>query len=108
MNEDNIAALESILGHDDSCWLATLPVPHSYGESNLFAREPVMFRKKKRVAEDEGRVAENEGGYSRQQSRGILIPTSSPAVVDEWTNVKKQVQLWAWEVSQIVTALLFA
>ena len=54
MNEDNIAALESILGHDDSCWLATLPVPHSYGESNLFAREPVMFRKKKRVAEIEG------------------------------------------------------
>ena len=88
MNEDNIAALESILGHDDSCWLATLPVPYSYGECNLFAREPVMFRKKKRVAED-------EGGYSRQQSKGILIPTSSPAVVDEWTNVKKQVQLWA-------------
>jgi hypothetical protein len=61
----------------------------------------LMFRKKKRVAED-------DGGYSRQQSRGILIPTSSPAVVDEWTNVKKQVQLWAWEVSQIATALLFA
>jgi hypothetical protein len=100
MNEVNIAALESILGHDDSCWLATLPVPYSYGESNLFAREPVLFRKKKRVAED-------EGGYSRQQSRGILIPTASPAVVEEWTNVKKQVQLWGWEVSEIVSALLF-
>ncbi len=103
MNEDNIAALESILGHDDSCWLATLPVPTSYGESNLFAREPVLFRKKKRVAEDEG-----EGGYSRQQSRGILIPTSSPAVVEQWTNVKRIVQLWGWEVSEIVSALLFA
>jgi hypothetical protein len=101
MNEDNIAALESILGHDDSCWLATLPVPYSYGESNLFAHEPVLFRKKKRVAED-------EGGYSRQQSRGILIPTASLAVVEEWTNVKKQVQLWGWEVSEIVSALLFA
>ena len=76
MNEDNIAALESILGHDDSCWLATLPVPCSYGESNLFVREPVLFRKKKRVAED-------EGAYSRQQSRGILIPTASPAVVEQ-------------------------
>jgi hypothetical protein len=76
MNIDNIAALESILGHDDSCWLATLPAPTSYGESNLFAREPVMFRKKKLSAED-------EGGYSRQQSRGILIPTSLPAVVEE-------------------------
>jgi hypothetical protein len=108
MNEDNIAALESILGQDDSCWLATLPVPYSYGESNLFAREPVLFRKKKRVAEDEGRVAENEGGYSRQQSRGILIPTASRAVVEEWTNVKKQVQLWGWAVSETVSALLFA
>ena len=103
MNEVNIAALESILGHDDSCWLATLPVPYSYGESNLFAREPVLFRKKKRVGGDEG-----EGEYSRQQSRGILIPTSSPAVVEQWTNVKKQVQLWGWEVSEIVSALLFA
>ena len=88
MNEDNIAALESILGHDDSCWLATLPVPCSYGESNLFAREPVMFRKKKRVEED-------AVGYSRQQTRGILIPTSSPAVLEEWINVRKQLQLWA-------------
>ena len=59
MNEDNIAALGSILGHDDSCWLATLPVPNSYGESNLFAREPALFRKKKRIVGDEG-----EGEYS--------------------------------------------
>jgi hypothetical protein len=29
MNEDNIAALDQSIGHDGSCWLATLPVPTS-------------------------------------------------------------------------------
>ncbi len=27
---------------------------------------------------------------------------------EQWTNVEKQVQLWGWEVSEIVSALLFA
>jgi hypothetical protein len=64
MNEDNIAALDQSIGRDGSCWLATLPVPMTCGEYNLFACEPVLFRKKK------GQVAENEeGGYSRQQTR---------------------------------------
>jgi hypothetical protein len=67
----------------------------------LFARDPVLFRKKKRFAEDD------EGGYSRKQSRGIQIPTSIPAVVDQWANLRKQVQLWAWEVIRIVRALPF-
>ena len=98
MNEDSIAALDQIVRHDVGCWLATLPVPHRYGESNLFAREPVFFRKKKRVEGD-------AVGYSRKQTRGILIPTSSPAVLEEWINVRKQVQLWAWEVSPIVSGL---
>jgi hypothetical protein len=101
MNEDGILALDQILGDNNSGWLATLPVPHSHGESNLFARDPVLFRKKKRVVEDD------DGGYSRKQSRGIQIPTSFPAVVDQWTNLRKQVQLWAWEVSSIVSALPF-
>ncbi len=105
MNEDDILALDQIVGHDNSCWLATLPVPlpvpHRHGESNLFARDPVLFRKKKRFAEDD------EGGYSRKQSRGIQIPTPSPAVVDQWANLRKQVQLWAWEVIRIVSALPF-
>ena len=101
MNEDDILALDQFLGHDNSCWLATLPVPHRHGESNLFARDPVLFRKKKRFAEDD------EGGYSRKQSRGIQIPTSIPAVVDQWANLRKQVQLWAWEVIRIVSALPF-
>ncbi len=72
MNEDHIAALDQSMGqgHDVSCWLATLPVPTSCGEYNLFAREPVLFRKK------QGKVGENEdAGYSRQQTRGIQIPT---------------------------------
>ena len=104
MNEDHIAALDQSMGmgqgHDVSCWLATLPVPTSYGEYNLFAREPVLFRKKK------GKVGENEdAGYSRQQTRGILIPTSSPAVVHEWRNVRQLLQLWAWEVSPSILIL---
>ncbi len=91
MNEDNIAALDQSIGHCGSFWLATLPVPTTYGEYNLFACQPVLFRKKK------GLVAENEeGGYSRQQTKGIQIPTSSPAVVHEWTNVRQLLQLWAW------------
>ena len=82
------------------CWLATLPVPTTYGEDNLFACQPVLFRKKK------GRVAENEeGGYSRQQTKGIQIPTSSPAVVHEWTNVRQLLQLWAWEVIPSILVL---
>ena len=90
MNEDSIAALDQIVGHDVGCWLATLPVPHTYGESNLFAREPVMFRKKKRVEED-------AVGYSRQQTRGffLYLPRRQLAVLEEWINVRKQVQLWA-------------
>jgi hypothetical protein len=100
MNEDHIAALDQSIGHDVSCWLATLPVPTSYGEYNLFAREPVLFRKKK------GKVGGNEdAGYSRQQTRGIQIPTSSPAVVHEWTNVRQLLQLWAWEVSPSILIL---
>jgi hypothetical protein len=64
MNEDNIAALELlILGHG-GCWLATLPVPHRHGESNLFAPEPVLFRKKVRVAEDEGVFKEAIEGHT--------------------------------------------
>jgi len=69
----------------------------------LFARDPVLFRKKKRFVEDD----DDEGGYSRKQSRGIQIPTSIPAVVDQWANLRKQVQLWAWEVIRIVSALPF-
>ncbi len=101
MNVDNIAALDRIVFHDAGYWLATLPVPLRHGESNLFAREPVLFRKKKHVAED-------DVGYSRQQTRGIRIPTSSLAIPQEWCNVRKQVQLWAWEVRPIVSALPFA
>jgi hypothetical protein len=47
MNEDKIAALDQSIGHDGSCWLATLPVPTTYGEYNLFGCQPVLFRKKK-------------------------------------------------------------
>ncbi len=62
MNEDDILALDEILGGDNGCWLETPPVPQRHGESNLFARDPVLFRKKKRVAEDD------EGGYSRSEA----------------------------------------
>jgi hypothetical protein len=101
MNVDNILALDQIVCHDAGFWLATLPVPCRYGEFNLFAREPVLFRKKKDVGKD-------DVGYSREQTRGIPIPTSSLAVPQEWCNVRKQVQLWAWEVSSIVSAQPFA
>jgi hypothetical protein len=73
MNEDDILASDQILGDDNSGWLATLPVPHRHGESNLFARDPVLFGKKKRVAEDD------EGGYSRKQSRVVEGHTDTNA-----------------------------
>ena len=71
-----------------------------YLDCSLLTREPVLFRKKR------GKVGENEdAGYSRQQTRDILIPTSSPAVVHEWRNVRQLLQLWAWEVSPSILIL---
>jgi hypothetical protein len=97
MNEDNIAALDQSIGHDVSCWLATLPVPTTYGEYNLFACQASLCcfgRRRGKVQK-----MKKEGIQSRQKTNGIQIPTSSPAVVHEWTNVRQLLQLWAWEVA---------
>jgi hypothetical protein len=75
MNEDDILALDQILGHDNSCWLATLPVPHRHGESNLFARDPVLFRKKTILRKMMRVVIQgsNRGAYKYQRLSRLLL-----------------------------------